>query len=83
MPYRDDEDEEFDGDEYSDDSDDEDNDTITCPYCGEAVYEDAVRCPKCENYLSREDAPTRTPLWIVVTAVVCLVIVAGWILGRF
>jgi predicted nucleic acid-binding Zn ribbon protein len=62
--------------------DDEDDTTDTCPYCGAAIYDDAVRCPRCENYLSREDAPSRHPWWIVVTAIVCVLLVLGWILGR-
>jgi predicted nucleic acid-binding Zn ribbon protein len=61
--------------------DDWDDDTVPCPYCGKAVYEDAERCPYCENYLSREDAPGRQPTWIVIGVLVCLVLVAGWILG--
>jgi hypothetical protein len=60
--------------------DDANDDTEPCPYCGVAVYEDAERCPHCENYLSREDAPpTRRPLWIVVGVVICLAIVLKWI----
>ncbi len=62
--------------------DDDDDDTDACPYCGAAIYGDAVRCPRCGNYLSREDAPSRQPLWIVLTAVVCLLVVLGWILSR-
>ena len=42
-----------------------------CPYCGAAVYEEAERCPHCENYISREDAPSSVPLWIKLTALVC------------
>jgi hypothetical protein len=60
--------------------DDEDDleETVPCPYCGAAVYEDAERCPRCENYISREDAPSRTPLWVKLTALVCLAVAIGW-----
>ena len=34
-------------------------DTVPCPYCRAPIHEDAERCPKCENYISREDAPSR------------------------
>ena len=58
--------------------DDEDDETVPCPYCGAAVYEDAERCPRCENYISREDAPSRLPLWVKLTALVCLAVAVGW-----
>ena len=57
------------------------DDTVPCPYCGKAVYEDAERCPSCENYLSEEDAPRPKPAWVVVTVFVCLLIVFLWILN--
>jgi uncharacterized paraquat-inducible protein A len=78
MPYDDDE---ADLDEREDPEPDEDDDgdeTVACPYCGAAVYEDAERCPRCENYLSREDAPSRVPLWVKLTALVCLAVAVGW-----
>jgi uncharacterized paraquat-inducible protein A len=62
--------------------DDDDDDTAVCPYCGASIYDDAVRCPRCENYLSREDAPSRQSWWIVLTAILCVLLVLGWILGR-
>jgi hypothetical protein len=52
--------------------DDDDDETVPCPHCGAAVYEDAERCPRCENYLSREEAPSTVPLWVKLTALVCL-----------
>jgi uncharacterized paraquat-inducible protein A len=82
MPFRDEsEDDDLEEREYPDADNDED-DTDPCPYCGAAVYHDTVRCPRCGNYLSREDAPSRQPWWIVVTAIVCLLVVLGWILAR-
>ena len=61
-------------DEYDEDGDD----TVPCPYCGAAVHEEAERCPHCENYISREDAPSSVPLWVKVTALVCLAVALGW-----
>ena len=53
---------------------DDDVDTMPCPYCGAAIYDDAVRCPKCDQYLSDEDrTTTNQPRWIIVTALVVLV----------
>jgi hypothetical protein len=61
--------------------DDDDLETVPCPYCGKEVYEEAERCPHCEQYISREDAPARKPLWIVAGALVCLVLAVGWVFG--
>jgi hypothetical protein len=65
------------------DDDSEDDGTVPCPYCGAALYEDAERCPRCENYVSREDAPSRVPLWVKVTALVCLVVAVLWAVYGF
>jgi uncharacterized protein (DUF983 family) len=55
--------------------------TVACPYCGEEMFEDAPQCAACGNYISDEDhlvAPK--PVWIVATAVLCLVMALGWVL---
>ena len=57
---------------------------VPCPYCREEISEDAVQCPHCGNYLSREDAPagsSRSRGWLVV-AVLALLAVAMWAAGR-
>jgi predicted nucleic acid-binding Zn ribbon protein len=59
--------------------DDDGEDTVPCPHCGKAVYEDAERCPYCETYLSEEDAPARNPWWIILGALGVLAAVALWI----
>ena len=41
--------------DWPDDWDDEP--TMPCPHCRREILEDAERCPYCERYLSREDAP--------------------------
>ncbi len=59
-------------DEYEDH--DEDDGTSPCPYCNKPVYEDSSRCPYCERYISSEDEqPNRTPRWIIVCAILCLI----------
>lgn len=73
MPYH------ADDDPGSDPDDDDEGDTVPCSHCGKPVYEDAERCPYCENYLSREDVPLRPPWWVVAGVVVCLAVVAGWV----
>ena len=45
--------------------------TVPCPYCRADVLEDADYCPRCRNYLSKEDAPAaRKPTWIWVLLLV-------------
>ena len=76
-----------DDDSYDEDDDweaeaDESEDTCPCPYCGRQVYDDAERCPYCEQYLSGEDAPASPKsLWIVVGVVVALGLIFWWTLG--
>ena len=51
-----------------------------CPHCGRRILEESERCPHCEKYLSREDAPyVRKPLWIWVGVIACLYVVYRWI----
>jgi predicted nucleic acid-binding Zn ribbon protein len=58
-------------------------DTEPCPSCGHPVYEDAEICPKCGQYISQEDSTSRKPLWIIVTAGLCVaVILIVWVLLR-
>ena len=91
MAYRDDEDEADDGAELderedpepSDIDDDDDAETIPCPYCGKDVYEQAELCPHCGSYLSREDAPPTRLRWAVAVIVAFLVIALIWILVAY
>lgn len=65
-----------------DDMDDDaldDDPTVPCPFCRHEIFEDSPRCPSCGRYLSADDfARQAKPLWVVVTAVVCL-LVAIWL----
>jgi hypothetical protein len=75
----------FDYDEDEGDSDREEQgentDTVTCPHCQRAVYEQAEVCPYCDEYFLAEDTTKRKPLWIILGVAVCLVIVILlWIL---
>ncbi len=78
MPYRDDDYDRLSDGEYPDPDEDEDDDLAPCPACGAAIYEDSVRCPACGHYGS---AGGRKPLWVVVTALVCLAMALGWALS--
>lgn len=70
----------------SDTDDDDDPELVPCPYCGKRISEDAELCPKCNSFISIEDAPPqRRPWLILVGAVAALAGVtgAGWMLLRW
>ena len=70
-----------DPDESDMDSTDEEAGTEECPHCGAEVSEFAQYCPRCENFLSREDAPRRSPAkWIVIGVILALAVVVVWVL---
>ena len=74
-----------DDDDYAgfDTSEPDEDATLPCPACGAEIYDDAERCPECGHYQSREDQPrAKTPTWIIAGAVICLVIVVLWVIGR-
>lgn len=78
----DDDDFDAEAEEESFDEDADDDGLMPCPYCGAAIYDDSLRCPKCENYLSdAERTTTLQPRWIVVTAVVLIVVFLLYALG--
>lgn len=59
--------------------DDDEEPTIPYPYCRREILEEAERCPYCEQYLSKEDAPpVRKPWWIIVGVIACLWVVYMW-----
>lgn len=84
-PGFDDDDDEFGRDEggptYGCGDDDSDDETDPCPYCSEPVHVTAIYCPKCERYVSREDAPAALRSgWIFWGTVLCLAIAVSWVL---
>lgn len=71
-----------DSDDVFDQDSDDDEPTISCPYCGCEVHEDSPRCPSCENYLSLEDAPTTAankPWWFLLGAGLGLLVFLRWL----
>ncbi len=90
MPSRrdDPEDDPEDDDDWDDDDlpdgvyHDEDEPTVPCPHCRAEVLEDAQYCGKCENYISKEDAPRepRSRFWVVMMLFALLAALA-WVAG--
>ncbi|HEX3152794.1 MAG TPA: hypothetical protein VHR66_32275 [Gemmataceae bacterium] len=68
-----------DDEEWVPDTDD-DNSTVECPHCHEAVFDQAEQCPHCGWYISEEDAPpVRRPPWIIIGFALALFVGAMWI----
>lgn len=62
-------DDSFEWDESSDfDDADDESDTVPCGACGAEVYEDALQCPICNEYLST--GRTRRPMWFYVAVAI-------------
>ena len=75
---------ELDDNEYPDalDRDDEMTETVPCPECGVEIYEDAVRCPACGNYVTHHtNVWTGRPGWWILLGLLgvlaVIVILAG------
>jgi len=80
MAPRLDDDDDWDDDDLPEEGD-EDAET-PCPYCGAPIYDDAVRCPHCGEYLSAEDAPYQPrPWWLIAGVVAGLIVILQWIFG--
>ena len=66
--------------EYPDPDDDEnldESETLECPACGEAVYEDAEQCPYCGEFIAPGSASVLDgrPWWYVALAILGIVAV--------
>ncbi len=61
-------DDELDDEEYPDpDEADDETDTIPCPQCGKAIYEDVDRCPYCgQDVVPATNPWLGRPLWWIV-----------------
>ncbi|MCE9566263.1 MAG: zinc ribbon domain-containing protein [Planctomycetes bacterium] len=55
--------------------DDDGPPTVLCPHCRAEILEDSEQCPKCGEYISKEDAPSNG-MSGVAWAVVLLMILA-------
>ena len=56
--------------EYPDpdvEDDEAEAETVVCSHCGESIYEEAVECPYCGNYVSSSTSPwTGRPMWWLI-----------------
>ena len=60
-------DSDFDDDGFDNEPDDQGDDTIACPSCGRAIYDDAPQCPYCGAYVTTDTGVwSDKPAWIVV-----------------
>ena len=57
-----------------DETDDESDYTVECPFCGKEFYDDVDQCPHCRQYVSSADFKKQVPKWVVV--VIALVVVS-------
>lgn len=63
----------------ADQDDDDEPETIPCPYCRAPISEEAELCPRCNSFISFEDAPPSKPWWLIIAAVVLVAaIVVLW-----
>jgi hypothetical protein len=63
---------ELDDNEYPDERpDDDETETVPCPECGAEVYEDALQCPVCGNYVTHDTSVwSGRPGWWVLLGLV-------------
>lgn len=56
---------------------------VPCPHCGAEILEDSEQCPRCGQYLSREDSPpsSRSRVWVILL-ILALVAAVIWTTGR-
>jgi predicted nucleic acid-binding Zn ribbon protein len=61
----------------------EEHQTAACPNCGAEIYDDAEKCPKCGQYVTREFRGSRGPATVALVILVVLLVVAiVWLLVR-
>ena len=75
----------FDEDEFGEGFDlgeDEGEDLLKCPSCGQMVFDDTEKCPHCGDWIMPLAEHARTPVWLriaggIVAGVFLLGILAG------
>ena len=62
-------------------ADDSDTETVTCPSCGQPVYEDADRCPKCGDWIVTSSGSKPIPFWAKMVALVLVLLFAAGLMS--
>ena len=82
MPHHDDtqDDSDLNDSEFPDPSDmdheeEDSTDTHPCPHCQTPIYDQSPRCPHCGNYISQNKSRAHKPLWFILAAILCLLVV--------
>jgi predicted nucleic acid-binding Zn ribbon protein len=59
-----------------------DSPEVPCPHCGTTITEDHLRCPRCENYITKEDAPPvpKSPFVMIMLVVSLVAVLMFWVL---
>jgi len=65
-------------DEVDDPAGDDDDDTLPCPACGAAVYDDTDRCPHCGQWIMPLNASSRPNRVVLIVAVLMIVLMLLW-----
>ena len=82
MAYHDIDEEPWGEEESEEIADDDLSETLPCPECGHPVYEDAVQCPYCGDYISRSTSIwSGRPLWWIVLGLLGILAALWWLLG--
>ena len=70
------------GDDQADDADGDGSDTMPCPACGSAIYDDSPQCPFCGEYVVMRSggAARRVGWWVAL--VLALVAMGAFVLTR-
>ena len=58
-----------------------DSPEVPCPHCGKTIMEDHQRCPHCESFITKEDAPAekKSPLIMILLGITLLAILVFWV----
>lgn len=68
--WDDDDDDEAEWDDDSEFDDDDETETVVCSNCGAEIYEDAVSCPVCGEYVTKNTHPfSERPNWWITLGV--------------
>jgi hypothetical protein len=61
--------------------DDDDDDRVACPQCGQMIYEDSPRCPYCGHWVvtgSEASRRSRGWFWPILIVLLAALLVFGW-----